>query len=133
MQNFTTFSAIGVGFLSHTLENNVQVIWLIWNLVQVIYFQRYDIVKFVFSRGNNSLSSDVYPGIRIEWCQITFIIKNDFSDLKLHSLRISAIFNKNNNFLVSNFSRPLAWKMNAAAPWPVDSFELWKKGKNKKS
>ena len=36
-----------------------------------------------------------------------FIIKSDFSDLKSYSLRISGIFNKKNNFHVSNFSSPL--------------------------
>ena len=42
------------------------------------------------------------PGIRIYWCQNHFfIIENDFPDIKLYSLRISAIFSKKKNFHVS--------------------------------
>ena len=34
---------------------------------------------------------------------LSFIIKNDFSDLKLYFLVILAMFNKKKNFYVSNF------------------------------
>ena len=44
------------------------------------------------------------PEIAFYDAKITFIIKNDFSDLKLYSLSISAIFDKKKNFHVSNFS-----------------------------
>ena len=54
---------------------------------------------------HDSLRSDVYPrNSYLMMPKSLFIIKNDFSDLKLYSLRISAIFNKKKNFHVSNFS-----------------------------
>ena len=62
-------------------------------------------IKFVFLQGNDSLRFDVYPwNLHLMMPKSLFIIKNDFSDLKLYSVRISAIFNKKKNFYVSNFS-----------------------------
>ena len=65
-------------------------------------------------------------GIPIQWCQNhLFIIKNEFSDLKLNSLCISAFFNKKKNFDVSNFWWAQVWKMTVATPWPIDFAKIF--------
>ena len=57
------------------------------------------------------------PEFEFNDAKITFLLlQMIFSDLKLYSLPISAIFNKNKNFHVSKFSRPLIWKMTVATP-----------------
>ena len=40
-------------------------------------------------------------------------------------LHISAIFNKKENFHVSNFSEPVGWKMTVANRWKIDSAEFF--------
>ena len=132
--HFTTFSAMGVGFLSHTPENNVKIIQLIQNLVHIIKsirllrmqnFKKFSVLFSEIWRHKIRLSTReqfvafwcLSPEFAFNDAKITFLLsKNDFSDLKLYPLHISAIFNKKKNFHVYNFSWPLIWKMIVATP-----------------
>ena len=133
LRHFTTFSATGVGFLSHTPENNVKIIWLIWNLVHIINgirllrmqnFKQFCVLFLEIWRHKICLfTRERFLAFRcLPWNshlmmpKSLFIVKNNFSDLKLYTLRISAIFNKKKNFHVSKFSWLLVSKMTVATP-----------------
>ena len=71
IRHFTLFSAMREGFFSHSPEDKAEITWLILNLMQTVTgirlltmqnvrkllscLWRYDVIKFVFSSGNESL------------------------------------------------------------------------------
>ena len=119
--DFLSYGGGGGGFLSHTPENNVKIIWLIWNLVHTIngirLLRMQNFIKFavlfleilrhevdLFTRERLIAFRCLPPEFVFNDAQNhSFIIKNGFSNLKLYFLHISVIFNKKKNFHVSNF------------------------------
>ena len=68
LRHFMTFSATGVGFLSHTPKNNVKIMWLVWNLEHIIngirLFRMRNFRKFAFYfRDMTSWNSSFHEGM----------------------------------------------------------------------
>ena len=71
----------------------------------------------LFTREQLTTFRYLPPENRVYWCQHYLLCSKIVSLTQNYiPLHISAIFNKKNNFLISNFSWTLVWKMTAATP-----------------